>query len=230
MKPEWLGVRGWVAMAMLIALPFAWEASGLDLPLAQWMGGAEGFVHRDAWWLKTVLHGGGRMVAWGIECALCLALTWPMGPLRQLSFERRLQLALSVLLAAGVVAALKAASLTSCPWDLQAFGGMARYQSHWAGWRLSDGGAGHCFPAGQASAGFGFLGGWFALRRTLPGVARKWLVAALLFGLVLGLGQQLRGAHFMSHTLWTAWACGVVGWALDALFTRQEARHRPLGF
>jgi membrane-associated PAP2 superfamily phosphatase len=28
---------------------------------------------------------------------------------------------------------------------------------------------------------------------------------------VLGLAQQVRGAHYMSHTLWSAWACWVAG-------------------
>ena len=50
--------------------------------------------------------------------------------------------------------------------------------------------------------------------------ARRWLVASLLAGLVLGLAQQWRGAHFMSHTLWTGLACWLVAWAAD------HTRHR----
>jgi membrane-associated PAP2 superfamily phosphatase len=42
---------------------------------------------------------------------------------------------------------------------------------------------------------------------------------AAVFGLSLGIAQQLRGAHFMSHTLWTAWFCLAVGWLLDASVT-----------
>jgi len=49
-----------------------------------------------------------------------------------------------------------------------------------------------------------------------PAVARRWLAAALAAGLVLGVAQQLRGAHFMSHTLWSAWLCWVVAWGIDA--------------
>lgn len=100
----------------------------------------------------------------------------------------------------------------SCPWDLQQFGGVARYLSHWA-WGVSDGGAGGCFPSGHASAGFAFVGGFFAFRHTLPLTARRWLIGALAAGLLLGLAQQVRGAHYMGHTLWTAWFC----WAAAAL-------------
>ena len=41
------------------------------------------------------------------------------------------------------------------------------------------------------------------------------LAAAVLAGLVLGGAQQVRGAHFMSHTLWTGWLCWTVGWLCD---------------
>src|SRR5204862_495407 len=79
---------------------------------------------------------------------------------------------------------------------------------HWS--TTSDGGPGHCFPDGHASSGFAFLGGFFAFRRETPRLARCWLAAAMAAGLVLGIGQQLRGAHFMSHTLWSGWLCWVV--------------------
>ena len=37
---------------------------------------------------------------------------------------------------------------------------------------------------------------------------------------LLGLAQQMRGAHFMSHTLWTAWLCWTCGMALFYLRQR----------
>ena len=89
---------------------------------------------------------------------------------------------------------------------------------------LSDGGSGHCFPAGHASAGFGFLGGWFALHRHLPRLAGFWFLGALILGLTFGIAQQLRGAHFMSHTLWTAWICWMVAWLTDIGFNRLGVR------
>jgi membrane-associated PAP2 superfamily phosphatase len=54
-------------------------------------------------------------------------------------------------------------------------------------------------------------------------VARRWLIAALAAGLLLGLVQQLRGAHYLSHTLWTAWICWAVGFAIDAFLHRGSA-------
>lgn len=126
----------------------------------------------------------------------------------------RLQMAISALLALAAVSVGKNLSTTSCPWDLAEFGGVARYASHWA-LGVVDGGGGRCFPAGHASAGFAFVGGYFALRHKAPAAARWWLAAAVLAGLVLGGAQQVRGAHFMSHTLWTGWLCWTVGWLCD---------------
>jgi membrane-associated PAP2 superfamily phosphatase len=218
------GRAGWIVAAVLLAVAVLWDLSGLDMPVARLMGGPDGFALREAWWPRRVVHEGGRLLAWTVECALCLAVSWPVGPLRRLPFERRLQLALTGLLAAGAVSLLKAGNHTSCPWDLQAFGGIARLQSHWAGWLHGDGGGGRCFPAGHASAAFGLLGGWFALHRHLPRLATRWLLATLALGLVFGVAQQWRGAHFTSHTLWTAWVCWVVAWLVDMAVTRWCAR------
>jgi len=110
----------------------------------------------------------------------------------------------------------------SCPWDVQDFGGIAPYVSHWA-WSVRDTGPGGCFPAGHASAAFACFGGYFVFRQTSPGVARAWLAAVVLSGLALGLAQQMRGAHFTSHTLWTAWVCWVVALIIDCAFA--AARH-----
>jgi hypothetical protein len=121
------------------------------------------------------------------------------------------------------VSILKNLSQTSCPWDLQEFGGVARYVSHWS-WGVNDGGPGGCFPAGHASAAFAYVGGYFVLRRVSPRVAAVWLCVAVVAGLVLGVAQQLRGAHYMSHTLWTAWVCWAVGFAIELAVTRRGAR------
>lgn len=208
---------GWLALAVLLVL-VAWDASALDIALARWSGGPGGFPLRDHWLLTRVLHDGAKNLAWAFTVMLCLGVAWPRGPLQALPFARRLQLPATALLATITIAALKGGSATSCPWDVSEFGGLAQHLSHWSGWFMRDGGGGHCFPAGHATTGFAFVGGYFALRSHLPRLARGWLVGAIAAGFVLGAVQQMRGAHFMSHTLWTAWICWMVGWLADPLF------------
>jgi membrane-associated PAP2 superfamily phosphatase len=108
-----------------------------------------------------------------------------------------------------LVPGIKQLTQTSCPWDLQEFGGVARYVQHW---RLGvrDGGGGHCFPSGHAASAFALLSGWFVLRGAYPRAARLWLGVVVLAGIVFGTAQLMRGAHYPSHTLWTAWFCWVI--------------------
>ena len=206
--------RRFAAVAVgTLALLLAWDASNGDLAIARLFGGPFGFPLREHWFFSGVMHDAARRVSWVLVLGLCAAVVWPVGPLTALPFLRRVQLPATALLATGVVVALKGLSGTSCPWDLADFGGAAQHLSHWRGWFMPDGGSGRCFPAGHASSGFAFVGCYFALRHHRPRLARAGLLAALAFGAVLGVVQQIRGAHFMSHTLWTAWIC----WTLAVL-------------
>lgn len=214
--PSWVVRRDWFwALASVLVL-IAWDLTALDMQLAQWFGSPSGFVWRDNWFLVGVMHEGGRILGWITVLVLAVCVSRPVGFLCQLDMLARVQLVVSVFVALLVISVLKAMSASSCPWDMQEFGGLARYASHWA-WGVADGGGGRCFPAGHASAGFAFLGGALALRPFAPVVARRWLWGALLAGLALGWGQQMRGAHFMSHTLWTGAVCWVVACCCDVV-------------
>jgi membrane-associated PAP2 superfamily phosphatase len=121
------------------------------------------------------------------------------------------------LLAALTVSSLRAISPHSCPWDLSAFGGTAEY------FRFFDAvpqnpGPGRCAPSGHAASGFVWLAGYIALRDVDRKAARAALAFSLLFGILAGLTQLARGAHFLSHVLLTAWICFTVAWACDRLW------------
>ena len=214
----------WYGLGTLLLL-LAWDFSGLDLWMARWSGSAAGFPLESNWFWRGVLHVPMRNMGWLLELSLLVAIFRPFGALRELPVERRVQLALTPLIALIAMSGIKVHSQTSCPWDLKEFGGMAIYLSHWA-WGVKDGGSGGCFPAGHASTGFAFVGGFFAFRLARPAIARRWLVVALLAGLVLGIAQQVRGAHYMSHTLWTAWLCWAAAVAVEGVVSQWIAQ-RP---
>lgn len=197
----------WVALVAGLGL-LAWEASGLDLTLTRWVGSPSGFAWRDSFLAERLLHGGGRVLGWCLLLLLALDAVrpWLAGPTRR---ERWWAVG-AVVVGVVLVPLTKRFSATSCPWDLAEFGGRATYVPHWL-LGLTDGGPGHCFPSGHAVVAFGFFSVYFFWRAHRPMVARMVLVGVIALGLVFGWAQWIRGAHFVSHTLWSAWMCWVIG-------------------
>jgi membrane-associated PAP2 superfamily phosphatase len=199
-----------------LALLLAWDGSNADLTLIAAYGNPTGFALRDHWFTRTLMHEGGRALGWATLIALLINLRWPWSP--ALTLQLRWRWVGITLLCLLLVPGLKQLSSTSCPWDLRLFGGAAEHLSHWR-WAVADGGPGRCFPSGHATAAFAFISGWFMLRDAYPRAARIWLVAVIVVGVAFGWAQMARGAHFASHTLWTAWLC----WVLCALLAPRQA-------
>ncbi|RJP67821.1 MAG: phosphatase PAP2 family protein [Comamonadaceae bacterium] len=202
-------LRDAVGVCVLLMLLMLWELSRLDLPLARLYGSSQGFPWRNHWLTGGVLHGGARAVALGVLAYAVLSIRVSVPVLRSVSQRDRIWMVGSILLCVTLIPLLKQASSTSCPWSLVEFGGEAQYVPHWL-LGYGDGGPGGCFPAGHASSAFGFLAGWFALRESAPRAARWWLILTVTIGLLLGWVQMMRGAHYLSHSLWTAWICWAV--------------------
>ena len=204
--------RDLLPTAVGLLLLLAWDGGQGDLTAVRLFGSAEGFVWRDHWLTRCLLHDGGRWLAW---VALGGLVVYALRPARGgLHRRERWRWVAVTLLCAVAVPMLKRFSITSCPWDLWEFGGIASHVSHWR-FGVTDGGDGHCFPSGHATSAFAFFGGWFMLRDTRPRAARWWLAAVLAIGLVFGWAQLARGAHYPSHSLWSAWLCWSI-WVLAA--------------
>ena len=207
----------------LFTLFVLWDLTSLDLRLAHWFGTASGFPLRDHWLWSKVLHEGARRVAWALQLVLLPSVWWPFGVLRSLTRRQRVHMFVAAMFCVMAVSVLKDMNATSCPWDLAEFGGKAIYVSHW-NWGVFDGGVGRCFPAGHASAAFCFLPGYFWLREKTPRAARIWLTATLVAGFTIGLAQQIRGAHYLSHTLWTGWICWIIAALSHGLLEGRKQR------
>lgn len=109
------------------------------------------------------------------------------------------------------------------PWDLQLFGGPYPYI------RLFDAvpdqaPVGYGFPAGHASSGYCFFSLYFILKRHQPAYRFWGLGFALLLGFIFGMGQQMRGAHFPSHDLFTVALCWYGGLGMYLLFYPHQWR------
>ena len=190
-----------------------WEWCGADRWAMSRLADSHGFALQNNWWLKAVFHDALRWISTLTYAALVFSLWKPFGLLRATSRLQRIEMLVGVTVALLVINRIKFYSLTSCPWDLAQFGGVATYVSHWS-WGVGDGGPGRCFPGGHASAGFAFFAlampGLFSDSPAARQTGKRLFVAVFLFGLICGASQVLRGAHYPSHGLWTGLICWVV--------------------
>lgn len=212
-----------LAAAVLLGL----EATDIDRAITRWffdpVSGV--FPLRYNIFLETVLHQWTKYVVVLIACLATAGfmLSFIVPPLKP---QRRLLLflVLSLTLAPTAVSGLKLISNKHCPWDLEEFGGFLPYT------RLLEPTPpglkpGNCFPAGHASTGFVLMAFYFAGRaRRRAVLARAGLVTGLAAGTALGVGRMLQGAHFLTHTLWSAVVCWTVMALLYAAILRPRQK------
>lgn len=206
-------VSGIVLVAcVLLAAAASAAAFGADTWLADrlyaWQGNT--WALKDAFITSRIVHEGGRAVsaaAWIGVLIAWLATAWSPR-LRALRAPLGWLLA-TTLLAAVLVALAKAQTNMDCPWDLVRYGGDRAFFPLFST-RPADVPRGACFPAGHASGGYAWLSLVFFLRETRPDWQRAGFALAVAAGLTFGVGQQLRGAHFLSHDLVTAALCWLV--------------------
>lgn len=114
-----------------------------------------------------------------------------------------------MVISTAAVAILKHYNQHGCPWDITLYGGhlplFGLFTTAPAGVE-----AGRCFPAGHPSGGFALMAFYFAFMHSKPRFSVFMLGLGLLMGLLMGLAQMIRGAHFLSHVLWSGWVVWTV--------------------
>lgn len=192
----------------LIALSIILEASGADIRLADkiyaWEGGS--WALKNAWITKTVIHQTGRNLSLFLALIVIAGLITTFISTKVRKYRREL---VYLLCAAGgssiLISLLKEITHVSCPWDFDRYGGEIPYESVLS--QIIHASGEGCFPAGHASGGYAWLALYFL--GTYKNSNLRWigLTFALCVGIVFGFSQQLRGAHFISHDLWTLGIC-----------------------
>jgi membrane-associated PAP2 superfamily phosphatase len=211
----WLSHGVWPALAFALFATVA-MATGFDEGFARaWAFDpvSQHFIGSGAgeWWAKNLIHGaGGRVIRiFGGVVLLVWALSFQIYALR--GWRRPAGfVVLSVALSVGAVGLLKQVTNVDCPWSLADFGGLRPYVQLLAD-RPDFLPRAQCFPGGHSSSGFALFALYFLTLGRSRSLARWSLGVALMVGGVFAFGQEARGAHFLSHDLWsaaTAWfAC-----------------------
>jgi membrane-associated PAP2 superfamily phosphatase len=103
-----------------------------------------------------------------------------------------------------VISFIKSKTNVHCPNDLADFNGRVPFRSifDFSSYKeiLKNYGNGNCFPGGHASGGYAFMSAYLV-------VDEKYKAKAIGLGFILGTFmasyQTFKGAHFLSHTLFT---------------------------
>lgn len=216
--PTFLAVH-WAPVLVLAVSAGALMSFHADQWLADRLYAWQGhhWLFRSTFVTEDLTHLVGRdlsTVAW-----LCLLAVWVMARLRNGPSTWRTPLTcllVSTVLATALVAWIKSWSNMDCPWDLTRYGGAREYVGL-LGLRPAGMPRAACFPAGHASAGYAWMALYFFFLATRPQWRWFGLAVGISIGVLFGATQQLRGAHFLSHDVWTAaicWASAFGGYLL----------------
>ena len=220
-------IRLWAAWLVAAAV-IVWLANGthIDIALADHAFDfqQQRFQLRHDFLYETVMHEYAKKILIGFWLFLLFLAAFPATIAQHFSvkpdgYTLRWIVGLA-LVNSGLVAWMKHLMPHACPWDTARYGGHTLWVPAFAWHAASE--AGHCFPAGHATSGL-----WLSALCLLwlPHQPRKALAVAMLglaTGLLLGWSQQMRGAHFLSHTLSSVWLmCGLLLCVLS--FTRSHS-------
>jgi membrane-associated PAP2 superfamily phosphatase len=194
---------------LLLFLPLAalLATTTLDISIAHALYFDEAqsrWIGAGSWWTNQLIHRNGTWLMRSVA-ALGLALSiaaWVQPKLHELR-RPALYFFLSVVLSVGLVGLLKTLTNVDCPRDLTEFGGTFPF-IHLFEHRPAALRHARCFPAAHASSGYALLALYFVFRERSRLAAGLGIASGLLMGLVFGIAQQSRGAHFVSHDLWSA--------------------------
>lgn len=212
-----------------ILLGTAFEYSGFDL---WWVSRfydlhTHSWPFKRHWFFKDVLHRGGQwfVMATAAGSLIVLVMTFLSPKLRPF---RKTFLFFIIATAAGPLLVSLGKQLTHIytPWDLQIFYGEQPYI------RIFDpvpvgAPVGEAFPAGHSSGGFAFMSLYFLMAHHHLASRQYGLLFGIILGTLFGLTQQIRGAHFPSHDLFSLAICWTATLATSIAFYPQYWRRHP---
>lgn len=165
---------------------------------------------KDHFFTETLIHVYGKYLSIVFYLAIIVVLLLSYKNEKIKSYKKGLiYLVISTLLATLLISFLKSITRIDCPWSMSGLGGEQEYE-HWIVllFKVHDGGK--CFPAGHASAAYAFFSLYFFARFYFLKYASLVFLVVLTAGIIFGFSQQLRGAHFLSHDVTTAFLCWLI--------------------
>lgn len=223
----------WPAVILLVAVIAAFEL----LPLDIWLQDHFYDAHHG-WWVnakaplpKLLFYTGPKFLLLLLGIWLFIACFSPKKiRMRIMPDEQKrrdwIVVLATLIIAPLLISTLKATTHVFCPYQLSRYDGTNEYvptfERYTEANRPSRYGKG--FPAGHASGGFALL--------SLAGVGRRrasvlaGAAVGISAGIIMGIYQMFKGAHFLSHTLVTGLICWLVFLVLRRLISLKPTPQR----
>lgn len=183
----------------------------LDFIFANWIYlPTNSWLYQDHWFTNLVVHRWGKYTLILLYLFLLIKFIFrDKNQENQFSRYGKIVFLVSLLLGTACVSFLKHFMNADCPWDLLQYGGNKPFMPFYR-YDTSSFSSSHCFPSGHASSAFTWISLYFYTSIYCPKLRFKVLAAILIVGFGFGLSQQFRGAHFISHDLYSLLVCLIV--------------------
>lgn len=214
-----------LVIVVVLALIYS-HGSGLDITLAgHFFNPTDQWVFRDSFILEKIFHKGGVI----LSTTLLIGFLCRWIYLLKFHHDKKQRdyvgfVFLSSFFIVITVFFLKRWSTLPCPWNSVAFGGSINPPSLWQAF-ASDLPRQKCFPAGHSSGGLCFLSMYFGHTVIYGKRNFKTLIPGLLIGVIFGITQQMRGAHYLSHDLTTILITIIISWITSLIYSAYDKKY-----
>lgn len=223
-KPKFLDF--FIPSIIFFGLMVLFHESFIDERVASLFFSSGDWVYRNNFFLEKILHKGGVIFSTAIlvgilAYAIFVMITKPQDKKLRDYLVFSFSGAIITIL---VVFFLKRSSTFPCPWDSIGFGGGVTRPGILQMFSplLSKE---RCFPGGHSSGGYGLLSLYFGYLFIYGKRNLATLLPGVIIGVVFGLTQQARGAHFLSHDMATIFISILSSWVTSWIYYYYNLKH-----
>ena len=185
------------------------------------------WIYRNNFILEKIFHKGGVIFSSMILVVIAIRLLLLKIKARPEQKKQRDYLCfilISTIMSILIVFLLKRITTIPCPWDTVGLGGDKQVPHLWEMFSpsLPKGG---CFPAGHSSGGYGLLSIYFGHNYIYGKKRFITLLPGVIIGIIFGLTQIARGAHYPSHDLATILISIFSAWVTTWMYSYYNNRH-----
>lgn len=212
----------------VVSLAILSEYSGLDVLIESYFFNSQtvSWPYKSLFITNEILHTGGRdlvvlLAAFNVIGIIMSFFVKSVRPYRKHLLFVLIASATGLL----IVNILKNTTHIYTPWSLKIFGGDKPYIRVFDAVPFESS-VGHAFPGGHSSGGFAVISVYFVLFAKNNKYQYYGLVIPLMLGICFSITQEIRGAHFLSHDLFSFVICWISSLVWSLIFYPGSLREK----